>query len=172
MEIKHHWDDIRRVFKDALQSTQHYAIATVNEDGSPHITPIGSLFLQKNNKGFYCDEYPRTMNRNLEKNQRVCVLAVNSSGLYWFLSLFRGRFDKPPGVRLMGTVSERRKATDEEKAMWLKRVRPFRWFKGYKILWSNMNHIREITFDSFEPVRAGAMTRGLWDVAKDGEGEP
>ena len=162
MEINDHWDTIRHVFRAAFKSTMHCAIATVNEDGSPHITPIGSLVLQGKNKGFYCEEYPRTMVKNLETNQRVCVLAVNSGKWYWLRSIFRGRFAKPPGVRLMGTAGRRRKATEEETAMWLKRVQSFRPFKGYDLLWSNMTTVREITFDSFEPIRAGAMTRGLW----------
>ena len=162
MEINGHWEAIRAVFRDAFKSSLHYAIATVNADGTPHVTPIGSLILEADHKGFYCEEYPRTMTKNLENNQRVCVMAVNAGKWYWLRSIFRGRFSKPPGVRLMGTVGERRRATEEETARWLKRVRPLRRFKGYNLLWSNMRTVREITFDSFEPVRAGAMTRGLW----------
>ena len=34
--------------------------------------------------------------------------------------------------------------------------------KGYKLLWENMKTVRDIQFDSFEPVLTGEMTRDLW----------
>jgi len=162
VDIKDHWGTIRKLFMDAFWSSQHYAIATINEDGSPHITPIGSLVLLKGNRGFYCEEFPQTMTKNLARDQRVCVMAVNSGRWYWLKSLFRGRFATPPGVRLMGRVGEKRKATEEERALWLKRVRPLRWLKGHDLLWSDMRYIREIRFQTFEPLSTGVMTRGLW----------
>jgi hypothetical protein len=162
MDINGHWERIRKVFRDAFRSSLHYAVATVNEDGTPHITPIGSIVLQDGNRGFYCEEYPRKLPRNLKVNQRVCILAVNSSKWYWVKSLFLGKFSSPPGVRLMGRAGERRKATDEEMGAWLRRIRPLRWFKGYDLLWSNMHYIREITFDAFEPIQSGKMTKDLW----------
>ena len=161
MNINGHWKSIRKVFREAFRSALHYAVATVNEDGTPHITPIGSIVLQNEYRGFYCEEYPRTLPSNLKVNQRVCILAVNSSKWYWIKSIFLGKFASPPGVRLMGRAGERRKATDEEMDAWLRRVRPLRWFKGYDLLWSNMNYIREITFDAFEPIQAGKMTKDL-----------
>jgi hypothetical protein len=35
-------------------------------------------------------------------------------------------------------------------------------FKGHDLLWSRLKYVRDVTFDSFEPVHAGLMTRGLW----------
>jgi hypothetical protein len=162
MEINDHWNTIRRVFRDGFKSSSHYAVATVNEDCTRHVTPIGSLVLRKNLSGFFCNEFPSRMSKNLKTNQRVCVLAVNASRWFWLKSLIRGRFTIPPGVRLMGTVGEKRKGTEEELAMWLKKVHFAKRLKGYNLLWKNMQHVRDIHFDAFEPVRLGAMTRGLW----------
>ena len=103
------------------------------------------------------------MTKNLEKEKRVCVMAVNSDFKFWGMSLLRGRFKKPPAVRLMGTVKEKRVATEEEKTIWLKRVEKAKRLKGYEILWSKMGHVRDIVFDSFEPVNCSSMTDGLWE---------
>ena len=93
------WDKIRGIFSDAFRSSFHYAVATVNEDGSPHVTPIGSLFLGDDQRGFYFEEYVSALSRNLRHNKRVCVLAVNSGKYPLFKFLFRGKMTAPPGVR-------------------------------------------------------------------------
>ncbi len=72
------WDVIKKIFQDAFNSSFHYAIATVNIDGTPHVTPIGSLMLGEDRKGFYFEGYVSALSRNLQHNKRVCVLAVNS----------------------------------------------------------------------------------------------
>ena len=45
MEIGKHWKTIQTLFEHS-RSSLHYAVATVNADGFPHITPIGLLFLR------------------------------------------------------------------------------------------------------------------------------
>ena len=162
MEIGRHWNKIRKVFEDSFKSSFHYSIATVNEDGSPHVTPIGSLFLGDDQKGFYFEEYVSALAKNLRHNKRVCVLAVNSSKFSLLKTLLLGKMTTPPGVRLMGTVSEKREATPEEFALFKKRFGKYRMFKGYDKLWGKLRHVREIHFDAFEPVRIGTMTRDLW----------
>lgn len=156
------WNHIRRLFNDAFNSSFHYAIATINEDGTPHITPIGSLILDNNKKGFYFEEYVSNMSRNFQHNKRVCVMAVNSSTWFGIKSFFLGRFVSPPAVRLIGTVGEKREATPQELELFRKRVRKYLMFRGYDLLWSRLKYVRDIYFDSFEPVHAGVMTRDLW----------
>ena len=134
----------------------------MNEDGYPHVTPIGALFLRDNKTGFYFDEFPIKMSNNLEHNQKVCILAVNSDPSFWQNSLVNGKFVSPPSVRLMGIIEAKREATEEEVAMWQKHVEFFRETKGYQIMWKNMRTVRDIQFDSFEPVLLGNMTRDLW----------
>jgi uncharacterized pyridoxamine 5'-phosphate oxidase family protein len=162
MEIGKHWRTIQTVFQESLPSSMHYAIATVNEDGSPHVTPIGALFLRENKTGFYFDEFPVNMSRNLERNPRVCVLAVNSNPTFWQKSLLAGKFETPPAVRLMGSVGKKREGTEEEIAMWQNHVKLARGTKGHDLMWKNMRMVRDIHFDSFEPVSCGEMTQGLW----------
>ena len=162
MEIGKHWKMIQMVFQESLGSSLHYAIATVDEDGSPRIAPIGALFLREDKTGFYFDEFPVTMSRNLERNPRVCILAVNSNPAFWQKSLLAGKFETPPAVRLMGSVEKKRDATEEEIAMWQNHVKIARGTKGHDLMWKNMRRVRDIHFDAFEPVLLGEMTQDLW----------
>jgi uncharacterized pyridoxamine 5'-phosphate oxidase family protein len=162
MEIGKHWKTIQMVFKESRGSSTHYAVATVNEDGSPHVAPIGALFLREDKTGFYFDEFPVTMPRNLERNPRVCILAVNSNPTFWQKSLLAGKFETPPAVRLMGSVGKKREAAAEEIAMWQNHVKIARGTKGHDLMWKNMRTVRDIRFDSFGPVSCGEMTQNLW----------
>ncbi len=162
MKIDNHWTMIRKVFQESLSSSLHYALASVNEDGSPHLTPIGALFLRKDKTGFYFDVFSVRMSKNFDNNQRVCVLAVNSHRSYWRDAFVNGKCEVPPSVRLSGFVGERRKATVEEVTMWENHVEFARGMKGYELLWGNMQFVRDIYFDSFEPVIMGELTKGLW----------
>ncbi len=155
------WAQIQSIFEDAFNSSFHFAIATVNKDGSPHVTPIGSLMLLEDRKGFYFEEYASNLSRNLQHKKRVCVMAVNSNKWTLLKSFFLGKFLIPPGVRLTGTAGERREATAEERELFKKRVKHYRMFKGYDLLWSKLRYVREIHFDAYEPIRIGALTRGI-----------
>ncbi len=163
MEIKKNWKTIRKTVINALKTNRFCAIATVNPDGSPRISPIGSLILGAPGKALYFERFPKDMRRNLERDPRICILAVTGGMGYWLKSLYRGRFDSHPGLRLIGRAGTRREATANEKAQWQKRVRPFRKLKGYQLLWKDMPHVRELTFETVEPLRLGPMGRGLWD---------
>ena len=61
MDIAEHWKDVKALFKESFKSSFHYAIATVNEDGEPHVTPIGSLILGKPGHGLYFEEFSRQL---------------------------------------------------------------------------------------------------------------
>ena len=162
MNLEEHWAAIRSVFHDAQKTSKHCAIASVDNSGSPSITPIGSLFLRDDFTGYYFEEYPQKMADNLKTDNRICVLALNSGLRYWYQAIISGSFSSPPGVRLYGTVGQRRRGNEEEIASFRKRVRFARNLKGYKLIWKNMKHVREIQFDSFSPVTAGKMTQHLW----------
>lgn len=157
------WDLMKQILDAAFSSSFHYAIATVNRDGTPHVTPIGSLILGEDRKGFYFEGYVSALSRNLEHNNRICVLAVNSGTWSLLKSFFRGRIATPPGVRLMGYAGERREATEQEMALFHKRFRKYRLFKGYDLVWGKLRYVREIRFDTYEPVRIGALTRAVWN---------
>jgi len=162
MDIGRHWKTIQTVFQKSRDSSTHYSVATVNEDGSPRVTPIGALFLREDKTGFYFDEFPVCMPRNLDRDPRVCILAVNSNPTFWQKSLVAGKFKTPPAVRLMGTVGKKREGTEKEIAMWQDHVKLARGTKGYDLMWKHMRMVRDIQFDSFEPVLMGEMTQDLW----------
>jgi uncharacterized protein len=171
MQINENWIKIKELFKQSFRSSFHYAIATVSEQGEPHITPIGSLILSEGGQGVYFEEYPKQLPRNLEKNKHVCVLAVNSSPWFWMKSLISGRFSDPPAVRLYGVVGEVRAATEKEIALLQRRVRKVSFTKGHAMLWKNMRMVRDITFSRMEPVHIGDMTRGTWSRSSVGEND-
>lgn len=163
-----HWIRFRKLFADSFGTSFHYTFATVGEDGVPRATPIGSLILRPDRTGFYFDEYTSGLRKNLEQNKRVCVLAVKTSRWLLLKSLFLGRFTEPPAARLMGTAGERREATADEIMLFRRRVAPFRMLRGHNMLWSTLKHVRDITFESFEPVHVGVLTAELWKQERAG----
>jgi hypothetical protein len=164
------WNQIRELFGDKShvspspwRGVPYCALATINQDGSPRVTPIGTLFLEEDRRGFYFELYSRHMSQNLDRDPRICVLVVNTSTSFWGRAIMRARFRRPPAVRLMGTVGKKREATATETNALRKSTRPFRFFKGYPFFWGNMGNVREIHFDAFEPVDCGPPTRGVYD---------
>lgn len=156
------WEIVRKLFSRTFLTSFHYAVATVNADGAPHVTPIGSLILLDRGRGFFFEEYLGTTARNFQNDKRICVLAVHTSRWLLLKSLLLGRFTSPPAIRLAGTVGEKREATPEEMKLFRQRVGGYRLFKGYHLLWSRLRLVRDVTFDAALPVRMGAMTAGLW----------
>ena len=163
MQVKENWADIKKIFAQSFKSSFHYAVATVDEEGGPHVTPIGSLILGSPGRGFYFEELPRQLPLYLQSNKQVCVLAVNSSRWFWIKSLFSGRFSSPPAIRLFGTVGEAREASEKEIKLWHHRVKKARNSKGFALMWRDMKRVRDIEFSKAEPVHIGEMTRNVWD---------
>jgi hypothetical protein len=162
MDLKDNWEQIKVAFDSGIKSSLHCAIGTVSADGYPHVTPIGFVFLREDYSAFYFEEYTRKIPQNIEHNPRVCLMLVNSGSAFWITSLFKGRFASSPGIRLMGVAGDRRVATAQEKAAYRARVKPFRRLKGYDLIWRDLNHVREIKLESFEPVVYPKMTDHLW----------
>jgi len=162
MDIVENWKEVKDLFRASFRSSFHYAIATVNSNGEPHVTPIGSLILGKPGHGLYFEEFPRQLPANYKSNKHVCILAVNSSRWYWIKSLINGRFSSPPAVRLHGLVSEIREATEKEIVLWQNRVKHVSFSKGHAKMWANMKMVRDIKFTKIEPVHLGDMTRDNW----------
>ena len=154
-------DENWKMIKTEMKKTLFKSIASINEDGSPHITPIGSLILNKEAKGIYFEIFTKKMPSNFKNNQKICILSVNSNLFFWLKSLIKGKFESPPAIRLYATVGDRRKATEKEKELWYKMVRFAKFFKGYDLMWKNGDYVRDINFTSFEPINIGVMTKHL-----------
>jgi uncharacterized pyridoxamine 5'-phosphate oxidase family protein len=162
MEIEKHWSDILKTLHEGKKSNRFFSIATVNNDGTPHVTPIGHVFFNDNMTGYYFDQYSEAMPRNFESNNSVCLMSVNSDTLFWLKSLFRGKFSMSPAIRLMGTVSEKRDATHEEIEVLKKSISLTSRLKGHKLLWGDLTKVRDMEFTSFSPAKYPTMCEGLW----------
>ena len=165
MEISsEQWRRIRSFFGSSShvmasmkRSVPYCAVSTLNDDGSPRIAPISSLLLGENKQGFYFEEFISATAKNLERDQRVCVLILNNSMWFWMKTIIFGRLAGPPAVRLFGIVGQKREAQPYEIAALRRSIKPFKIFKGYRYLWGAITHGREIHFHSFEPVHCGPM---------------
>jgi predicted pyridoxine 5'-phosphate oxidase superfamily flavin-nucleotide-binding protein len=142
---------------NSFSGMRYCSIATVNEDGTPHIMPIGSFFVDENKRGYYFEPYSRHTSQNLKKNQRVCVQVVNTSLWFWMRTLILAKSSAPMAMRLMGSVGEKRKATPEEIKKWHNLIKSSKPFKGARMAWFKMTDVRDIYFDSFEPVDMGPI---------------
>ena len=151
------WRIIRRVFRDGFASGFHFAVASVGEDGAPRLAPIGSLLLGEPGHGVYFEEYARGLAHDLERDPRVCVMALNSSRWELFKALWRGEVRRPFGVRLYGTAGERREATVAERELFQRRVRHLRFLRGHRLLWGKLRVVRAVRFHAFDPVRIAPL---------------
>lgn len=160
MDVQQDWKMIRKYFKQYNLSSMHCSMATVNPDGSPWVTPIGSLLLNNDCSGIYFEIFTRGMPKNLNNNRKIVVMGVNSSFIYWFKSVILGKFSTPPALRLIGTTGQVRRATEQERKRIKKMLAPFRHTSGYKKMWSRLEFVRDITFEKVIDVNLGSMTPG------------
>ncbi len=158
MDIHANWKEIRKHFNRSFSTNFHVSIASVDKEGNPTVTPIGSLFLISNQTGFYFEKFPTKLPENSKVHTAICVLAVNSSAFFWLISLFKGKFDAYPAIKLYGQLGEKRKATDTEIDKLNTRMRTTKWLKGNAYLWGKMEFVREITFTKAEKINLGKMT--------------
>ncbi len=158
MDIKTNWADIRKHFNRSFRTNFHVSIASVNTENNPTVTPIGSLFLNNNQTGFYFEKFPSKLPNNVNTNKNICILGVNSGTWFWLTSLFYGQFKSYPAIKLYGQLGEKRKASDIELKRLNARMRTTKLLKGNKYLWGNMEFVREITFTDAEKINLGKMT--------------
>ena len=158
IDIFKNWKKINTHFRTSFGSSLHVSIGSVDAENHPTVTPIGTLFLNKNQTGFYFEKFTTQLPRNSKTNKNVCVLAVNSGKRFWLKSLIKGKFEKNPAIKLYGQLGERRKATDAEIHALERRMRFTKRLKGHQLLWNDMNYIREINFTKAEEMNIGKMT--------------
>lgn len=158
------WQTVRTTLRRAHSSSLHCAVASIGLDGQPHVTPIGSVMLTGPGTGVYLDVFNVELGRNLDRDPRIAVMAVDSRRRTWLAALLRARFDSPPGVRLVGTAGPRRPVTDQERERFRRRVRLALRTRGGHQLWGRDEHYhaRDLTFTEVNPVRIPRMTTHLW----------
>ncbi|MBC8754802.1 pyridoxamine 5'-phosphate oxidase family protein [Kordia sp. YSTF-M3] len=161
MNIDNDWKIIRKHVNDSFKTSLHVSIATVDSENNPTVTPIGSLFLNRDQSGFYFEKFTSKLPLNATENNNVCVLAVNSSKWLWLKSLWKGTFKKHLALQLYGTLGERRIATEIELSRLSKRMKLTKKLKGNTYLWSDMKYVREIKFHNVAKMKLGKMTAAL-----------
>ena len=147
------WSEVVALFN----KVQHSSIATVDEDGCPRVSPIGSILFSGEGQGYYFEKFPESMRRNLERDPRMSIMAVAPGLGFWVGALWRGRFTSQPAIRLVCEAGVRREATQKERSAWLAKVRLFRRLKGHDLLWKDMLDLREFKIIRVEPVELGKM---------------
>ncbi len=161
MNLIENWGKIRTHFNKSFRSNFYVSIASVDTNNNPTVTPIGSLFLNKNQTGFYFEKFPVKLPNHAKENKKICALAVNSNMWFWLQSLFKGKFKDYPAIKLYGELGERRKATEIEISRLNRRMKTSKGMKGNKYLWGNMEFVRDITFTVAEKINLGEMTNEL-----------
>ncbi|NND08056.1 MAG: pyridoxamine 5'-phosphate oxidase family protein [Saprospiraceae bacterium] len=162
LDIVEDWQKIRRHFSNSFGSSLHVAIASISADGEPTNTPIGTLFLDKDQtSGFYFEKFPSKLPRSAIENSRICVLAVYSSKVFWIKSLLSIKFSSYPAIKLYGNLGVQRTATAKELRALRRRMRFLSFTGGYKYLWVDMTQVREVNFSQAEKIELGKMTAGL-----------
>jgi len=162
------WQQVRATLRHAQSSSLHCAVASIGPDGQPHVTPIGSVMLGEPGHGVYLDVLNVELGRNLDRDPRVAVMAVDSGRRTWLTALLRGRFDTPPGVRLLGTAGPPRPLTDGERDRFRRRVRLALRTKGGAQLWGRDGNYqaRDLVITEVVPVRIPRMTSELWSMSE------
>lgn len=158
MEIITHWKEIRTHFNKCFSTSLSVAIASVDKDNNPTVTPIGSMFLNGNQTGCYFEKYPSKLPQHATENKNICVLGVNSGKWFWIKALYKLRFKTYPAIKLYGELGEKRRATEIEISRLKKRMKPTKLLKGNAYLWGDMAFVREIKFHKAEVVNIGKMT--------------
>lgn len=155
------WKAIKQVFAKAQKSNMHVNVASVSKDGMPNITPIGTVFLNKDGTGFLFDSYTEKLAENLKYNNNVCLSAVNSGKTFWLSSLIKGKFSDYPGVRLYAKLGELRVATDEEKLRVNARIRSLKWTRGSQLIWADFTYVRAFKVDDYRWIKYPMMMDSL-----------
>ena len=160
MEIsKNNWSELANIVERSIKKSFYCSAATVDESGTPHVTPIGSIVFTDVGKGFYFEGFLKNSAKNLRTNSDICFMAVDTSMIYMIKFFITGKLDRLPGVRLYGTSGEKRRANAQESRLWNERIKRYKKLKGYDILWKDLHYGREVNFHSYEPVSFGNSTK-------------
>ncbi len=148
-------EKIKPVFSQAM----FCSVATVNAEGMPHVSPIGSVVLNNSQSGWFFQKFTKNIPLNAEHCEYATIMAVNSSRWFWLKSLLKGAFKQPPAMRILVKLGQVRPATEKEGGKFKRRVNIFKRTKGYDMMWKDMSHIREFEIIEYKPVFIGKMTK-------------
>jgi hypothetical protein len=161
MDIKADWNKIRKHFNKSFSSNFYVSVASVDSENNPTVTPIGSLFLNDNQTGFYFEKFLSKLPEHAKSNPKVCLLGVNSGRFFWIKALFKEKFTDFPAIKLYGELGEKRRATEKEITRLNRRMKITNGLKGNTYLWKKMELVCEIKFTKAEKINLGRMTAEL-----------
>ena len=161
MNIKQDWNQIRTHFNKSFSSNFYVSIASVDLYHNPTVTPIGTLFLNNDQTGFYFEKFPSKLPQHAKNNPNICILGVNSRRLFWLKALYKGKFSHHPAIKLYGKVGQKSRATSKQIKRLDRRMKLTNGLKGHNYLWKNMAYVRNIIFTKAEPIHLGRMTSTL-----------
>lgn len=147
------WTAIRRV----IARSPFCSIASIDEDGRPRVTPIGSVYLDRSGRGFFLERFTSGLPRNIDRNSPISLMAVDIRLGFWLGALVSGRFKSSPAIRLRGTAGPRRDATEKEREIFTRKVSKLRWTRGHRKLWRDFCYARDLDFREEIPLRLGTM---------------
>ncbi|MEQ1570570.1 MAG: pyridoxamine 5'-phosphate oxidase family protein [Myxococcota bacterium] len=154
------WEAVRPLFRTAFRTSLHFALASVDADGAPRVTPIGTVLLAEPGHALYFELFAHGLGARLSADPRVSVLAVDSGRLLWLRALWQVRFPRPPAARLVGRASpERRPPTEGERRRWERRMGPVARLPGARRLWGELPWVRDLWIDRIDRVRIGPLTQ-------------
>lgn len=138
------WKDVKRT----VATSRFCALATVTEDGTPKVTPIGSVIFTSEKSGFYFEDDPSIMPGDLERAPELAIVAVGGAKDSWLGSVFRSKLPTARALRLSVHAGRRRAATAAEKAC---------RFVGIGLLGKGVRFVREFTVEAVAPIHLGAL---------------
>ena len=162
------WQLVRATVGRARRSALHCSIATIAPDGTPHLTPIGSLAAGAPGQASYLDVFNVQLGRNLDRHPACTALAVDAGRATWVRALVRGSFERSPAVRLLAVAGPSRPATDAEIERFQRSVRPALRTRGGRTMWGHPERMRarDLTVTGVLPVRIPRMTPDVRHLAR------
>jgi hypothetical protein len=154
------WPLLKQHYEKTMESG-FCSIATVDEQGMPNVTPIGSLILKEKGCGSFFDIFTEALSKNIGSNPNICIVYVNTGKFYWIKSMYKGRFASPVGVKLLGKAGSKRAATPEEVEAFRNRIKLLKPFKGYRVLWGDLPFVRDVVLTDYFLINTGEMTGTL-----------
>ena len=85
-----------------------FCSATVVEEHGMRMFPIGSLRVKPDGSATYFELFARPVSEGAQ----IGFLAVDAGIWFWLSSLIKGKFSRPPALRLYGTIGTRRTCTE------------------------------------------------------------
>lgn len=148
----------KQKIKPLFSQAMFCSVATVDPDGIPHVSPIGSVVLEDKNQGWFFQKFTKNIPINTIGSEYATIMAVNDNKWFWLKSILKGRFKQPPAMRILVRLGQLKPASEQQSKKFRRRVGLFKRTKGYRMMWQEMSDVREFEIIEYRPVYIGAMT--------------